>query len=394
MRRLVRALLTCSLLLSIPHAEAGTAGDLLWQDEFAILEVAASDGRVGAIGTTTTLGIQVAIVRIYDAKRGTRLWQDEFAAQSVILDKSRVVVAGQGVVRAYDVKTGVEAWLDHPPFTVTQLYRDGPTTIATASSGAAIRLRVYDTTDGTILVADQTIALTGISLFHEGRIFAIDTVLPEGRVQCRLQAASIATGELLWEITRSSTCIAINGATDGKRVYLSGIGGAFPDQFMVQAYDAASGAFLWEHRTGSSAFQDAAVDVDPEAGLVYAVGWIQRLAPGSLGREDFAIKALDVETGTPAWEDLYGDAAPFCLCHASAVVVEAGTVYGLGFVAGGSPAPPPTSFLRAYDAKQGAFLWQQTFAEIEAIVATRGEVAVLTPGTAGDDAILRVFSGK
>jgi hypothetical protein len=36
----------------------------------------------------------------------------------------------------------------------------------------------------------------------------------------------------------------------------------------------------------------------------------------------------------------------------------------------------------------------ETFAEIEAIAATRGEVAILTPGTAGDDAILRVFSGK
>ena len=395
MRRAIALLGFAILLNAAPATGRTVGGDLLWQDEFAIVEIAANGAQIAAIGTIAIgRGAPQPIVRVYDANTGKRLWQDQASADTIVVDDNRVVIAGGGVVRAYDAKKGGVVWKDKPPFAVTQLYTDGKTTVAVAPTSTTIRVRVYETGNGKIQIADRTVAVTGITLFDRGRAFTVKTVTPQGLVRCQVQAASVATGRLLWETTLPSTCIATNGVTDGKRVYMSGIGGAFPDQFMVRAFDAESGGFLWEHRSGNSAFQDAAVAVDVEKRFVYAVGWNQRTGPGSSGREDFALKALNAETGTIAWEDRYGDAAPFCLCHGSAVVVSAGTVYGVGVVTGGSPTPPPTAFLRAYDAKNGDLRWQQNFDAVEAIAATKGEIAVLTPGATEDDAILRVFDGK
>jgi outer membrane protein assembly factor BamB len=176
----------------------------------------------------------------------------------VILDGNRVVVAGGTSVRAYDVKKGRLQWSDAAPFAISQLYRDEDTTIATAVTAAGtLRVRVYDTKQGTVLVPDQALPVRG-GVFAAGKIFTGDkaTIPFEGHTvhPCQVTAYSIATGAQLWLTIQpfpasgptTSSCSAAVLIADRKRVIIGGAG-HFGDEFMAQGYDAETGAFLWEH---------------------------------------------------------------------------------------------------------------------------------------------------
>ena len=63
---------------------------------------------------------------------------------------------------------------DAAPFAISQLYRDEDTTIATAVTAAGtLRVRVYDTKQGTVLVPDQALPVRG-GVFAAGKIFTGD----------------------------------------------------------------------------------------------------------------------------------------------------------------------------------------------------------------------------
>ena len=75
-----RVALAAMVLVSLsfpPSSEAkkNTGGAVLWEDEFAIVEIAASNGRVAAVGTISNrAGGRTSIVRVYDADKGKLLW--------------------------------------------------------------------------------------------------------------------------------------------------------------------------------------------------------------------------------------------------------------------------------------------------------------------------------
>lgn len=168
---------------------------------------------------------------------------------------------------------------------------------------------------------------------------------------------------------------------------------------MAQAYDAETGAFLWEHLSGiGTCCFDAVVAIDVERRLVFVGGWTHNPFSTSVSAQDFVIHALNVDTGILRWEARSPGAdcsAPFgrCFAHARLVVADSGTVYGAGFHGEPGTPIPGTGFIRAYDANSGRFRWEQTV-DVEAIAATTGTVVVLTPGSTEDDVILRAYDGK
>ena len=406
------ALIACLTLLSTAPAHARTeGGDPLWQDEFGVVEMSASDGLVAAVGTIINPnGGATSVVRVYDADKKGLLWQEAVAADSVILDGDRVVVAGGTSVRAYDAKKGRLQWSDVAPFAISQLYRDEDTTIATAVTAAGtLRVRVYDTKRGTVLVRDQALPLQGATAFAAGKMFIANSVrVPfEGFsvALCRVTAYSLATGAQLWltiqpfpaPVPTTSRCNVFTVTADQKRVILGGAG-HFGDEFMAQAYDAKTGAFLWEHLSfiGNCCI-DAVVAIDIERRLVFVAGWTRNIFYETID-QDFVIRALHADTGALQWEGRTpGLACPappvHCQVHAKLVLADSGTVYGAGFQGEDGRSKPGTGFLRAYDASSGRFQWEQPV-DVEAIAATRGTVLVLTPGTNADDVILRAYDGK
>jgi outer membrane protein assembly factor BamB len=418
MRPLVAAVLAMlgSLVVVTPVTAKQRGGAILWEDSFSILEMAASDGAVAAVGTIPNgAGARTSVVRMYDAAKGKLLWQDIVAAQTVTLDGDRVVVAGEGGVRGYDAKKGRLEWQDAPPFSVTQLSRDEGTTLATAVSddGASVRLRTYQTKRGTVLVADRTFALSGPLApvaFGGGKMFVVtqgEAVQPGGFVvrPCKVTAYSIATGQQLWETTQpfspplasTSFCIPLAIFADRAHVVLGGAG-HFGDEFMAQGYDARTGVFLWEHLSGiGTCCFDAVVTLDVEQRLVFVGGWTQNPFQG-FGRQDFVIHALKVGNGDLRWEQRSpgADCPPPTLCqfHATLVVADSGTVYGAGFQVDSGASLPGTGFLRAYEARSGQLRWEDDDVDVLAMSATRGAVIVLTPGATEDEVVLRAYDGN
>jgi outer membrane protein assembly factor BamB len=422
--RIATAFLVATALVTIlispsPVVAKSKGGTILWEDEFAIVEVNARDGRVAAVGTIPNgAGGRTSVVRVYDADKGKLLWQQIVAAESVVVEGGTVVVGGADGVRAFDAKKGKLEWSDTPPFVVTQLYRDEKTTLGTTDDGTSVRIRTYDTKRGTVLVADRTlprgIPFRTVLTFGGGKMFTVTA--GEGEFDgfpirpCKVTAYSVASGERLWETTQpytppppsTSGCTPFTIFANRSHVVIGG-GGHFHDEFMAQGYDAKTGAFLWEHLSGiGTCCFDAVVAIDIEARQAFVAGWTQNpLEPrGRFSAVDFVVRALSVDTGTLRWEartpgpacvDIFSP----CFAHARLVVADSGTVYAAGFRT--EPFGVPTSgtgFIRAHDATSGKLRWQDDDVDVLGIGATSGILVVLTPGAADEDVILRAYDGK
>src|SRR5206468_2773294 len=86
---------------------------------------------------------------------------------------------------------------------------------------------------------------------------------------------------------------------DGSRVFVTGRSAisASTTQFATVAYDAASGAQLWEEENpgGVGPAEARAVSVSPDGGTVYVAGWSYDSSVGAL------TVAYDAATGTQLW---------------------------------------------------------------------------------------------
>jgi len=334
-----------ALVLSIGTLYVWAAGgDLLWEDELDLAgnadearAIVAAQGRVYIAGS----GIQPAppvmssrnfLVRAYDGKTGKPLWQDLFdvaggfdAATAIAEETGRVYAAGTAngdfLVRAYDGKTGKPLWQDLFDFA-------GRFDSATAIGVDGKRIYVL----GIGTVRDQRPGDQG------NRVFL--TRAYDGK-----------TGKLVWQDvfdrtiqTQTSEAAAI--AVDGRRVYATG---NHNGKFLVRAYDGESGAFLWQDLLDNA----QANAIEAERGLVFAVG----------GGHGFLVRAYSGNTGALLWHDsftLAGGGSGSDL--ARAVSVGGGRVYVGGLSTNGiGPGDNQDFLVRAYDAENGAFLWQDNF---------------------------------
>ena len=292
------------------------------------------------IWVVTALVLSIGTLYVW-AAGGDLLWEDELdlagnadEARAIVAAQGRVYIAGSGIqpappvmssrnflVRAYDGKTGKPLWQDLFDFA-------GRFDSATAIGVDGKRIYVL----GIGTVRDQRPGDQG------NRVFL--TRAYDGK-----------TGKLVWQDvfdhtiqTQTSEAAAI--AVDGRRVYATG---NHNGKFLVRAYDGESGAFLWQDLLDNA----QANAIEAERGLVFAVG----------GGHGFLVRAYSGNTGALLWQDsftLAGGGSGSDL--ARAVSVGGGRVYVGGLSTNGiGPGDNQDFLVRAYDAENGAFLWQDNF---------------------------------
>jgi len=304
-----------------------TNGSVRWTDRvrsfpglLAPLQIASSQGRVFAAGYVPgpTASSTDIVVRAYEALTGTLLWNTVWDAgrddqpQAIVAGPSAVVVVGYGgntpgravnfIVRAYDPTSGAILWED----------------------------RVERSDLGT---AAWTVAITRNRVFVAGT-----TSLLSAGQDLLVRAYHASSGELVWETTRPFTSPTAIKASAG-RVFLAG---SSSSRSYVGAFDAKSGALLWE-------------DDVTEPGIVrdIAVHGNRVVAAGSSGAA-LLVRAYDIATGFIEWQDqTFGppDSSDF----ATAVTLNDRAVYVVG---GGVQGFNQTEmFVRGYDAVTGTLLW-------------------------------------
>lgn len=150
---------------------------------------------------------------------------------------------------------------------------------------------------------------------------------------------------------------AVELAVEDPRVFVvgSGTNAAGNTDFLVRAYDVATGILLWSDQFDLAGLEDAAAAVAVDSGRVFVAGKATNL-PGA-GGANFVVRAYDAAGGGLLWMDqfdLYGG-----YDEALTIVAQAGTVFAAG--SGWNGAGRKHDFLvRSYDAT-GWVLWTDAF---------------------------------
>ena len=272
---------------------AMSGGDLLWEDQFdragggdQAVAVAVDRNSVFTAGVGGTPGNWDFLVRAYNAKTGSLRWEDEFdeaggtdSASAIILKGNRVFAAG-GVtnaagntdilVRAYNAETGALLWEDQ-----------------------------YDKAGG----SDRTLDITvmGNRVFLAGRV-----TNAAGNNDYLVRAYNSESGALLWEDQldkAGGSDVAIGVTVKGNRVFVAGLGtnSAGNEDFLVRAYNAKTGALLWEDQFDKAGLDEVAGSIVARGNRVFVGG--SGIRDAAVGDLDFVLRAYDAATGVLLWED-------------------------------------------------------------------------------------------
>jgi glucose dehydrogenase len=272
-------------------------GTLVWQDvydpaggfDFAY-ELAAGAGRVFAGGSSVTAAGRTFLVRAYDARTGALLWQDEVlgsgAANSVATDGARVFAGGRlsrapgdsdFLLRAYEARTGTVLWQDQ------------------IDEGPAGRV--------------GQLAVRGGRVYAAGFVGSCNEFFDNGGdCDFLVRAYAARTGTLLWSDRHDLGTYGIGRAVTvaGRLVVAVGYGGEFENSdFIVRAYDAETGTLAWQDRVDKAGKIDKAFSVTGGGGRVFAAGTGGdcRLFVEPGGDCDGLVRAYDAESGALLWED-------------------------------------------------------------------------------------------
>jgi hypothetical protein len=348
-----------SFCLSFPLAAQPSSGaDLIWQDRFnggedATALVAVAENRVFTVGKgPATPGADTGwLVKAYDQRTGKVLWVDTYSGispnenkgQAVAVSDGRVFAGGSiswsadtdyAMVRAYDAATGAVRWEDK--FTYGNLYA-GVTHLAIER----------DEEHGRSL------------LYAVGR-----AVQPDFTTAWYVRAYDARTGALVWDNVFHPAYFddALSVTVKHGRIFVSGFTfdiTSFLRHFTVRAYEAGSGALLWQDVVagGLQGFEgsDAAQQVVAEGDRVLAAGVITDTAG-----YHFAVRAYQAGTGNLLWSHLYDSgsgldsANSIALHHGRAFVVGQG-----GALCSFSASSDCNWLIRVYDQETGNLLWQE-----------------------------------
>jgi PQQ-like domain len=418
----------------------GVGGNLVWEDHVdkaggadGVSALAVRGGQLFAAGfVTNAAGNRDFLVRAYRAKTGVLLWEDQVdqaggadGTFALAVGAGQVFAAGFGtntagtqdfLVRAYDPKSGTLRWEDQrdqagfndvaEALAVQggQLFAAGSGERGTGNQDFLIR--AYDAKSGALLWEDQAdkaghndaafaLAVRGGQVFAAG--FGTNAA---GNQDFLIRVYQAEDGALIWEdqvdqAGFNDTALAL--AVGGGRVFAAGSGQRTPgnEDFLVRAYDATSGALLWEDQVDQAGGFDGVNAIVVERGRLFAAGFVTNAA----GNFDVLIRAYEAKTGTLLWEDQV-DQAGFDDA-ALALSVRGGQVFIAGF---GTKAAGNNDFLvRAYQAKTGALIWEDLVDKAGlseaamALAAGGGQVVAGGVGTnaAGNfDVLIRAYEVK
>jgi outer membrane protein assembly factor BamB len=233
-----------------------------------------------------------------------------------------------------------------------------------------------------------------------------------GRTQWFVRAVDTRTGLTIWEdrygpFARGGPgSRAVDVEIEGSRAFVSGWTGgntfASGFTFVVRAYDLASGAVAWSHevsvgpecgpeRPGFGRCVAKAVEVHD--GRVFAVG---HMTVPAGGQSDFAVVALDANTGDRLWERGGGAGS---LDAAWAVSADGDRVFVLGEQDLLHETDDFGVWLRCYDAKTGALHWERQFPGASnytlksSLVAGHKQVFIATDENAPGNFTVRALDG-
>lgn len=331
-------------------------GDLLWEGRYdqspadQAFAVAATGGGVFVAGYVNVYrgGAYRGrdfVVRAHEPSTGKLLWQDQLDkgsddfASGVVADGTRVFVSGttfgprryDWIVRAYDAKTGQNLW----EATFDLAGRDD------FSRGTAV-------------------ALEGGLLFVGG--YAGNS---RGNQDWIVRAYNTSSGALVWQdqfdFGGDSDGVRSLAIKDG-RLFAGGVAHA-PGGYgaLVRAYNAASGAILWQERTTGTSPNTYAQKIVVEGDSVFIGLFLDELEIS--GKFAFAVQARQGANGMRLWDDRVehgGELGAFF----GDLAVHGGRLFAIG---SGGPAcnyGSPSNcdvFARSYSTMTGALLWERQF---------------------------------
>ena len=346
-------------------------GEVLWSEEYdaaggpdqALTTAASEDGVFIAGRSAAQPGNFDFVVRAHDPATAALLWEDRFdatgrrdAAFWIAADQGRVFAVGQAtnaarnsdfLVRAYDAKTGALLWTDQVDgggFDVANVVRVAGDrllvggNISTAGN-AGFGVRVYEVSTGALLWEDRLdlgghvggahgIAAQDGQVFVSG--FAVDAA---GNADFVVRAYALDTGAVLWQDRFDSgpDDEAFDVGVSAGRVVACGLATASDgsSDWIVRAYDAGTGAFVWGDRLDLGR-ADVAFDLDTRGSEVFVSGRGGTLARfGGAGGTDFLVRGYDIRDGSLLWQDRFDlaggdDEAPTTLVAKGDVAVVGG----------------------------------------------------------------------
>jgi hypothetical protein len=263
------------------------------------------------------------------------------------------------LVRAYDVLTGALLWqnvwnagrgvdTDHPTgifATPAGVFVAGYSENATHDGIAAV-IRAYDPSSGAIRWEDRS-GSTGIDVVtwtiaaNRTRVFMAGTTSPTSDPISRdlfVRAYDARSGAVLWDISRPSV-------TPTRLLLQSGlviVAGSAAANTFIGAFAGVNGTVVWQ-------------DMTPTTGTVMDLAANgTRIAAAINSGSQFAVRVLDTNTGLLQWEQT-STAAPGSHEHLLAAGINTDTV----FVAGdaGQDFGNSQFLVQAYDVLTGHLLW-------------------------------------
>jgi len=325
--------------------------------------------------SNTAEGIDDFVVQSLGRAHGETRWTDSVPEAPSILTgvqiasaQGRLFAAGYSsgsptgtdiVVRGYDAATGRLLWNnvwntgrdDTPQAIVANaavVVVVGYGADVTPSHALNFIVRAYDASSGTVLWEDHidrpdleseawTVTITKNRIYVAG-----NTVLAERR-DLLVRAYNALSGALIWEMTRASTTPTSVKAVDG-RVFVAGLSSTHS---YIGAFDAKHGNVLWEDEGTESSgnFRELAV----QGQRVVAVGFAQSTV---------LLRAYDVDSGILQW-DARQAAPDHVRGLGMTVALNDRAVYIGGQTAGIGNNPFASNlFVRGFDAETGTFLWE------------------------------------
>jgi len=234
-----------------------------------------------------------------------------------------------------------------------------------ANLNTDILVRAYNSRNGAIRWEAQFDLENGLD---EPRAVAIDDNIvvvsgsgetSTGGSDWLVLAYDLATGQLLWQDSQDydgnldeATQLTIK---DG-RVFTTGAGACPVDNFapcdmVTPAYDLQSGELLWEDRFDYAGGDDYASGITTQGNRVVITG-AAGLTAGADSLGAFVVRALDVRTGQLDWQDLVAD--PDFYNWGIKITATRDRLFAVGF-------RKDDWLVRSYDGRDGRVHWEQTY---------------------------------
>jgi putative pyrroloquinoline-quinone binding quinoprotein len=307
-------------------------GTFLWQNVWHAGQGVDTDHPTGVFASPTAVVVVgysenathdglATVVRAYNPVSGAILWEDRVGSTGVDMigwtiagNRKLLFVAGAVslsqtsnpsppdlFVRAYDAASGSLVWeFSRQSITPTKLVLASGRLIIAGAAANSTYLAAFSASSGTLFWQDTVPMTNGIVADVAVSGFRIATAINSGE-EFAVRSYDLTTGILQWE-ERSGIRPGFHehasavGVNDNALFVAGDSGQDFGNSdFMVRAFDASSGATLWEDHSHSSA-QTSAVDLALGKVRLFVAGYTTNTSTSA----DFLIRAYDIRPKTTA----------------------------------------------------------------------------------------------